>query len=251
MKHLARFLSLTILLWTCAALVLAQDKKPQGGFVTDRPWPEYTPESWKEFSPKDGRFKVLLPDTPAATVQTLESPFGRLDMHTFVMQTFAYYVIGYVDFPEKDGIRDAKTFLRGSQAGHLAATKSELLEEKIENRFGFPGRSFKARVPGGYVKHVRLHLIKNRYYIIFIAVPEKAPSAETRKFYEETVAKFLDSFKPTDLEGGVKVAPPGLPAGINIEIDPALSKQRPFSRKGEPEPAAGVSGGIRNFVAAK
>ena len=242
MRHLARLLSLAALLAACAALAPAQDTKPQGELVTDRPAPEYFLESWKEFSSKEGRFKVLLPGAPAENVQSFDSPFGKLEMHAFTLQTFAFYGIGYIDFPEKDGIRDVKAFFAGAQAGNLAATKGELLEEKSEYRFASPGRFFKARLPGGFVNRVRLHLIKNRYYIVSVALPEKDASAETLKFYDETAMKFLDSFQPADLEGAVKGGVFG---------DPINARPLPFSRTGEPEPAARVSGGILNGKARK
>lgn len=249
MRHLAGFLSLAALLAACAALAPAQDPKVQGEFITDAPAPEYFPKSWKEFSPKDGGFKVLLPGAPTQNVQSLDSPFGKVDMHTFTLQTFAYYGIAYIDFSGKDGIRDVEAFFDGAQAGNLTSMKAELLEAKKEYRFAYPGRFFKARLPGGFINRVRLHLIKRRYYMLYVAVPEKGADAETLKFYEETAAKFLDSFKPTDLEGSVKGPVLGLPVGVGIDIDPALAKKLPFSRKGEPEPAAKLEGGILNSKA--
>lgn len=247
MKRLAHFLLLPALVAACcAAPALAQDPKPgpSGEFVTDRPSPEYVPDSWKEFSPEGGRFRVMLPGTPTRSVQSLDSPYGKLERHEFGLRTFAFYAVGYIDFPEKDGPKDVKAFFDGVRTGTLASTKAELLEEKDDNRFGSPGRSIKARLASGHVNRIRLHLIGKRFYTLFVIMPEQGASADSLKFYEETAAKFLDSFKPADAAGRVTGAVLRAPYGA--EIDPALLRSRPLSRKGEPEPAAGVSGGILN-----
>lgn len=201
LRYLARLLPLLILLALCAAPAVAQDPEPRGEFVTDAPWPEYLPESWKEFAPAGGRFKALLPGTPEEKVQTIDSPLGKLKMHGFVLQTFAFYGIVYTDYPENDGIRDVNAFFNGMRDGSLAGAKAELLEEKNDNRFGSPGRFVKARFSSGHVARIRMYLIRNRSYMLSVLMPEKGADAETLKFYEETAMKFLDSFKPTIPEG--------------------------------------------------
>lgn len=179
-------------------------------------------------------------------MRTYDSPFGKLDEYSFSLSTFAFYNIIYTDYPEKDGIRNAEIYFNGVREGYLQAFKGQLLEEKAEYSFGYPGRFIKARHINGYVSRIKVYLVKNRSYALFVVMPEKDASAESLKFYEETAMKFFNSFKPKidamsryDRFGDPRTAaqPPGLPlSGINI--DPVLTL--------EGEPPAKVRDGILN-----
>jgi TonB family protein len=233
---------------------VAQDTKPQPGeIITARPSPEYFPESWKEFSSNEGRFTLLFPGVPAKNTHQLDTPYGKIEEHSFILKTFAYYGVAFSDFPEKDGIRDVKAFFAGFRAGNLKTTNAELLEEKDDYRFATPGRFIKTRIRGGYVNRIRLHLIRNRLYVLSVVMPEEGADVETRKFYEETAMKFLNSFKPRIDQGSVygdrfgdpKPRTPTLPT-TGITVDPAVASELPYSRDGKPEPEAKINGGILN-----
>ena len=249
MKQLARYFLLFTIFICCAVVNQAQEGKPlPGEIVTSRPLPEYDPKSWKEFSSPEGRFTILLPGTPVKSVRTYDSPFGKLVEHAFSLSTNAFYIAMYTDYPETDGIRDVEAFFNGFREGNLRALKGQLLEDKKDYRFASPGRFIKMRIEGGYVSRVRLHMIRNRAYVVFVVMPEKDASAETLKFYEETAMKVLDSFKPKidekleryDRFGDPRpVRPPLLPLG-GINIDPVLTKNP------QPEPDAKINGGVLN-----
>lgn len=246
MRHLARYSLLIAILICSTAFGLAQDGKPlPGEIVTDRPAPEYDPKSWKAFSSKEGRFTVLLPGTPEKNVRTYESPYGKLDEHSFSLKTFALYAVIYTDYPEKDGLRDVRAFFAGVREGHLRALNGQLLEEKEDNRAGYAGHIIKVRAANGYVSRLRVYLVGNRAYILFVIMPEQNAGAESLKFYEETAMKFLDSFKPEvefknvyDRFGDPRTAAPPLLPSTGINIDPVI--------KLEGEPSARVNAGILN-----
>jgi hypothetical protein len=196
LKSLAPYLLLLTLLAASHSHSSAQETKSlPGEFVTSAPSPEYDPKSWKEFSSKEGRFSVQLPGRPVEKVQPSDSPFGKVDIHAFTLQTFAYYTIMYIDYPQHDGIKDARAYFNGVRVGSLRATNGELLEEKDADRGGYPGRYFKARLGNGYVNRVRLYLVKNRAYLVSFVAFEKEGSPDSSKFNEQVAARFLDSFK--------------------------------------------------------
>jgi TonB family protein len=257
LKYLAQYFLLLVLFVGCTSFALAQDGKPQPKeIVTSRPSPEYFPESWKEFSSKEGRFTLLLPGVPVKNTQTLDSPYGKLEEHSFILKTFAYYGVAYIDFPEKDGIRDVKTFFAGFLEGNLKTTNAQLLEEKDDYRFATPGRFIKTRIEGGYINRIRLYLIRKRLYVLSVVMPEG--DAETGKFYEEAAMKFLNSFKPVIPQpsldprdrfgkplGDPVVRAPTLPT-TGITVDPAIASKLPYSRDGKPEPKSKINSGILN-----
>lgn len=247
MKHLARYILLLIVFLGCIGYCFAQNAKQQPReIVTDRPSPEYDSRSWKEFSSKEGRFDVLFPAAPTEQTQTIDSPFGKLDMHSFTLKTFAYYGVAYTDYPETNGIRDVKALFSGYRVGLLKSVNGELLEEQDDYRFENPGRYFKMRIPSGFINRTGVYLIRNRFYIISLTMPESS-NAESTKFNEEVAAKFFNSFKPKhdNVKGGINldpivVKPLRLPTGEGITVDPDVSNGT------KPEPFANVSGGILN-----
>lgn len=246
---------LLILFAGCASISFAQESNQQPKeIVTSRPSPEYLPDGWKEFSSNEGRFTLLFPGVPEKHTNQLESPYGKLEEHGFLVKTFAYYSVAYTDFPETDGIRDVKMFFAGFRVGNLKATNAELLEDMDDYRFAYPGRFIKTLIGRKYVNRIRLHLIRNRLYVLSVVMPEEQADAETRKFYEETAMKFLNSFKPKIDYGAISAdrfgdpksqAPPPLLPSTGINVDPAVSSNRPDSKDSK-EPFAKVSGGILN-----
>ncbi len=258
MKHLTRYSLLFTIFICCAGFSMAQNgKPPRGEVVTSRSSPENDPKSWKEFSSTEGRFTILFPGVPTEAVQPLDSPYGKVDQHGFILKTSAYYVVTYTDYPRRNGIQNANAYFNGFRDANLIATDAQLLKEKDDDRFEtFPGRFIQTRMRNGYVNRIRLHLIWNRVYILLVAIPEKDVDAETLKFYEEAAAKFLDSFKPkTDQPPAEDVAkydrfgdprpaspplrPPLLPSG-GINIDPVLVNGANAA------PDAKVNGGVLN-----
>lgn len=257
LKHLARYILLLTVFIISVGYCFAQNTKQQPNeIVTERPSPEYDSKSWKEFSSKEGRFSVLLPGKPSEKIQTGDSPFGKLDAHLFLLDTFAYYRVLYIDYPASDGIRDVEAYFNGVRDGNLKATNAQLLEEKRDYHLAIPGRFFKTRLPNGIINRVNLYFTRNRGYLVSIAMPEIKGDAKSIEFYESIANKFLNSFKivPDQISEkdrfGDPVGPklPSLPTGTGVNIDPEIdpSKRLDISRDGKPMPFAQVNGGILN-----
>lgn len=172
----------------------------------------------------------------------------------FLLETFAYYSIVYVDYPATDGIRDAEAYFNGVRDGNLKATNGQLLEEKKDYHLAVPGRYFKTRLPNGIINRINIYFAQYRSYIISIAMLEMKADAESLKFYEGVATKFLSSFKlapaqtnPNDRFGDPKGAKsPTLSTGAGVNLDPVSSKSLDFSRDGKPMPAVQVNAGVLN-----
>lgn len=253
MKHLTRYSLFLAIFICCASYCPAQDvKPPPGETVTSRPSPESDPKSWKEFSSKDGSFTSMFPGVPASTVNPINIELGKLEEHALSLKTsLAFYAASYIDYSGTEGIRDVEAFFNGYRDRLLEVAHAQVLEERKDYRFANPGRFIKTRSDSGYVNWVRLHMIRQRLYILFVLMPEKDVDTETLGFYEETAMKFLNSFKLKTDENGLVIGrydrfgdprsakPPLLPpTGINI--DPVL-------RKGvDDAPYARINGGVLN-----
>jgi hypothetical protein len=144
---------------------------------------------WKEFAPKDGRFRVLMPGTPKREKQDTESDFGKgvLVMHT-VERGGLIYGANYCDFPAAIKKAPADKVLDSSRDGCVDNLNGKLLLDKKVKLGEHPGREVRVGVEGGRVFRARVYLVGRRLYQVVVFGPgEKVTSKEADKF--------LDSFK--------------------------------------------------------
>lgn len=197
MRRVSKISLLLILLLGCARLCPAQEGKPPAA-PTPRPAREDDAAAWKKFAPWEGRFSVLMPGSPVASTQTVESPFGALSMHLYTLTTPVQYGVSYIDYPHslEDSGRLGE-FFAGVRDGGLRATGAKLLEEKEITLGTHPGRAFKIQLGGGRVGRVRAYVVKNRLYQIIFTAPEGGAHDAGLPSLEETANRFFDSFQLT------------------------------------------------------
>ena len=77
---------------------------------------------WKEFVSDEGRFSVLMPGVPSATINERETADGRITFRSFAVKLpEAFYQVGYSDFPAASddqilaGVRDLLSAQKGAQ----------------------------------------------------------------------------------------------------------------------------------------
>ncbi|MFL6209824.1 MAG: TonB family protein [Pyrinomonadaceae bacterium] len=229
MLKFAQASRLLIVLIVLALPCFAQDEPPA-------PAAEYDPKAWHEFTSAAGRFAVLLPGTPTESVTSADSPIGQLDIHTFMLRTFAQYGVTYIEYPKsiEDGGR-IDDFLAGVRDGGVKGVKGTLREEKAVALDGHPGRYLKVQVGDGSVMRIKFFVVQNRLYQLGITMRDKDAPAAIVRFHEETAAKFLDSFKLITGAADEKRLPYGDPKGYEPtaaegEVDRLL---RELKEKGE------------------
>ncbi len=145
------------------------------------------------FSSETGQFTINAPETFQETQQSVETPIGTIDIHTFTAEKRkSAYVVAYSDYPPQVvTLSDPQLLLDSSRDGALRNLKGNLVkEEKIELN-GNPGRSLiiNATTETGEPATInaRLYLVKNRLYQVLVVIPEK--NADLSK-----TQAFLDSF---------------------------------------------------------
>src|SRR5882724_9776115 len=97
---------------------------------------------WQELVSTEGRFRVLLPDTPEDRFVPVPGQIVNTEMRTyFVRSAVASYVIAYADFPKKDP-RLLKQAFDNGRARALADGRVRIISEKDLTTVNIPGREF-------------------------------------------------------------------------------------------------------------
>jgi TonB family protein len=196
LKHLSQYLLQFVLLLGYVTFCHAQTgTSPSEPPPPPPPAAEYNPNNWKEFSSTEGGFLVLLPGKPSEEAQSVDSPFGKLDLRLLTLKSTALYTVMFVDYPQTADIKDTKAFLDGLRDNGIKAAKGTLLEEKEIALDGSQGRFLKVQMSNGYISRTKFYLVKNRLYQLSIVTWDKNAPAEILRFHNEIADKFLDSFK--------------------------------------------------------
>lgn len=152
-------------------------------------------KAWQELVSTEGRFRVLLPDTPEDRFVPVPGQIVNSEMHAyFVRSAVASYVLAYADFPKKDP-RLLKQAFDNARARALADGRVRLISEKDLTTVNIPGREFVIDDGVNVIKD-RLYYSNGRLYqVMFIAPEPNGMSDEFVKFYDGLASKFFDSFK--------------------------------------------------------
>jgi len=144
-------------------------------------------DGWVTYNSVDGRFNVLLPDTPTEKTETTQSEHGPYTTHLFIVRGETnVFLIGWVDYDpsfnfnrtsELEANRD--NFVKGVNAT-LRTSRSLTLDgyQAIEFKADTADRTFWSRV----------YMVGRRPYQIVIGVPKGGEESSE-------AAKFFNSFK--------------------------------------------------------
>ena len=211
MKLLTRSAFLLSLLAGLCVLCLAQDNR-----TSDEPSPppppalEYRQDNWKEFSPSEGGYSVLMPGTPELAIEQEQLAFGKFQQRFHHLQTgTGDYTIGYFDLmAELSDSKSSKSLLDAGRTQMFTTNNNwKLLNERDYRIEGSRGRELLIK-DGDIILRRRHFLIGSRYYQITLTVsrlvafqtgkPSSNPSDFT-EFYQLIVTRFFDSFKLTPI----------------------------------------------------
>lgn len=146
---------------------------------------------WREFVGPDGDFSVQLPGDPQETTQEYETDSGLITIHlfTFPLNKFAF-ITAYSDYPaELIQSKGIETVLNNARDGAIANTEGKLIEEKVFDLNGYPGRFLTVASPDGSgIAQAKLVLVGTRLYQVFVAGPEDQQNAPE-------ISTYMDSFK--------------------------------------------------------
>ena len=145
------------------------------------------------FASEAGKFSISAPTDLEESQQSVQTPVGPIDIHTFTAETKeSAFVVAYSDYPAAIVTEsDPQMLLDSSRDGAISNLRGTLVqEEKIELE-SHPGRSLliNATTETGEpaVIDARIYLVNNRLYQILVVTPEK--DTDPIK-----AAEFLNSF---------------------------------------------------------
>lgn len=194
-------LLLCALLLMSVVMTCGQTKKaPSTTATNDEPPPaaaEYSPQSWKEFKSQEGGFSVIMPGIPKEMTQTGETSLGKVVIHAFRLDTFAFYQVSYFDFPKIiDDPVTSKNVIDKGRDGMVLRSHGKLISEAETTLDGHPSRLMLVELEGGFSLKMKAFVSGKRLYMVGIGLPpdQDAP-LEIKRFHEHVSAKFLDSFK--------------------------------------------------------
>ncbi|MFD1061780.1 hypothetical protein ACFQ1Q_00880 [Winogradskyella litorisediminis] len=152
-------------------------------------------QNWEKYKSEDLAFIAMYPNTPERTVQKVPTAVGELDMHMIMYSPEsgddnAVYSTIRSDYPKeqfKDKDEEYTTsVLDGAVGGAVKNVNGKLLYDNKIKLNGFPGRSIKIEINGGFI-YMNAYLVENVMYIsqvICLTNNDKNPS----------IKRFLDSF---------------------------------------------------------
>jgi hypothetical protein len=159
-------------------------------------------KAWQELVSTEGRFRVLLPDTPEDRFVPVIGQIVNTEMRAYFVRTaVANYVVAYADFPSVKDPRLLKKAFDNGRDRLLATGKFQLVSERDVAVGNIPGREI-VYTDGANVGTDRIYFVNGRaYQVIFLRPQLGGMPDEMRKFYDGLSSKFFDSFKTEDASG--------------------------------------------------
>ncbi|HEX3248939.1 MAG TPA: hypothetical protein VHS05_05890 [Pyrinomonadaceae bacterium] len=184
-----RFLPLLTLTLVLSLSIEAQEhsRRPPAPPINTPPPSKIDNGGWVSFNSEEGRFSVLMPETPTDKTETVDSAHGPYTTHLFIVRdTTSVYLIGWVDYdPSFNFNRQAEleanrdNFVKGINA-RLLSTRPTMIDgySAIEFTAETDDRTFKSRV----------YMVGRRPYQIVIGSPKGQDDSVS-------VNRFFNSFK--------------------------------------------------------
>jgi len=147
----------------------------------------------ESFSSEMGQFSIETPAPFEETQQSVETPVGAVEIHTFTAETEdTAYVVAYSDYPpEIVNQTDPQVLLDSSRDGAVSNLGGTVVSEEVIDLEGNPGRSLvintEANQDQAATINSRIYLVDNRLYQILVVAPDNSADAEVSQ-------SFLDSF---------------------------------------------------------
>lgn len=156
-------------------------------------------KAWQELVSTEGRFRVLMPDTPEDRFVPVIGQIVNTEMHAYFVRTaVASYVVAYADFPNVKDPRLLKKAYDNGRDRLLASGNFHLVSERDVTAGNITGREI-IYDDGANVGTDRIYFVNGRaYQVIFLRPQLGGMPNEMIKFYDGLSSKFFDSFKTDD-----------------------------------------------------
>lgn len=161
------------------------------------------PKKWFLLNSEQHNYTIEFPSEPTENNQVLNTEIGELKMNMYMLDTsengiddnLTYMVIN-TEYPSElvnsDNTEDLEGYFRGAIDGAIANVHGKLLSEKIIQLDEYSGREVRVDFRDGLaIITMRAYLVKNKMYIL-------QTITETKKDFNKSRSRFLDSFKLTN-----------------------------------------------------
>ena len=169
--------------------VAAQDLPPP-------PAPDYFPKNWKEFSSKEGGFRIRFPGSPKEETETKP---GNILLHSlsYGSSQFIYYSFNYRDLANEKAASDYVNNVREYRLMGMEG-KMKLLSEKKTTRDGQPAVLLEIELmPNRRLRELDVVRGRRHYHLMVITYSNHEAMASADA-YAEIANSFLDSFHLID-----------------------------------------------------
>jgi hypothetical protein len=184
-----RFLAISLVMLGLSISLSAQEHSPRPSATpsnTPSPLPAMDTSGWIKFTNDEGRFSVLVPDTPTEKKETTPSQHGPYTTHLFIVRGATVYLIGWVDYdPSFNFNRQAE--LEANRDNFVKGLGATLLTSRATVISGYSAIEFTAETPEKIFKS-RVLLVGRRPYQIVIGSPKGQDDTPN-------VNRFFSSFK--------------------------------------------------------
>jgi hypothetical protein len=147
---------------------------------------------WFVFSSREGRFQVMLPESPETLTQAVELPGESISLYAFAAEDGqSEYLITYSDYPYEfiDRMGEPTQFLDAVKQGFLVGVSArEQLSTQLSLE-GHPGLEVEYVTPDGLPGYARFYLVDNRLYQT-IATPRNQANSS----FPANADRFFGSF---------------------------------------------------------
>ena len=169
-------------------------------------------KKWVTFKAPDESFSILMPGTPQARTQIVESLLGKIPMQVHIsIAGVTGYTIAYGDMPTNIDSPDyAQTALAGARDRIAAMANAKIVSDKEITYEQFPGREVKFQTPTVTAIN-RTYYVNNRLYQIQVIVPAAMgdPSDYSQRFFESfKVLKITEKNMVADADLQTALTPP-------------------------------------------
>lgn len=186
-----RFLAISLTLLGLSVSLKAQEHSPRPSATpssTPAPVTAMDTSGWVKFNSDEGRFSVLVPDTPTEKSETKDTTHGPYTTHLFIVRGSTVYLIGWVDYdPSFNFNRQAE--LEANRDNFVKGLNATLLTTRATVINGYSAIEFSAETPEKIFKS-RVFLVGRRPYQIVIGSPKGTDDTVN-------VNRFFNSFKVT------------------------------------------------------
>jgi hypothetical protein len=180
-----------VLLFACGLRIESQAQSTR---QTQQP----ADKPWQELVSTEGRFSVLMPETPQEQFVPVPGQIVSTEVHVYLVTTnVATYAVIYSDLP--DAAKDPEllnTLFDGGRDRLVGNGLFRMISEKDISTGKTLGREWVTEYGRAQVIKSRIFYRNERLYQIIFAGPQvDGMSAELVKFYDGLSAKFFSSFK--------------------------------------------------------